>query len=207
MILLSETETEGRRREAQQSLDSQKSATERNKTGQFSTPTKLALEMSRLACKYMPNSKPIRFLDPAIGTGVFFYAAKQYFGKRIEDAQGFEIDKNIADVAKQLWEPFGLQVHVVDFCIAEIPQSEREKADLIICNPPYVRHHHLSALQKTCLQKSSRDAASLKLGGLAGLYCHFIALAHPWMAPQAVAAWLIPSEFMAVNYGKAIRDY
>jgi hypothetical protein len=206
-MTLSETKAEYLRREAQRNLDSQKSALERNKVGQFSTPTKLALEMSKVACDYLPNSTRIRFLDPAIGTGVFFYAAKQYFGNRIEVAKGFEIDGNIAEVAKQLWEPFGLEVHVLDFCSAEMPQTEQERADLIICNPPYVRHHHLSALQKTSLQRSSRDAASVSLGGLAGLYCHFVALAHPWMAQQAVAAWLIPSEFMAVNYGKAIRDY
>jgi methylase of polypeptide subunit release factors len=30
-----------------------------------------------------------------------------------------------------------------DFTITTPPQSERERVNLLICNPPYVRHHHL----------------------------------------------------------------
>ena len=45
----------------------------------------------------------------------------------------------------------------------------------------------------------------MKLSGLAGLYAYFIGLTHPWMEPGALAGWLIPSEFMDVNYGKESR--
>ncbi len=47
----------------------------------------------------------------------------------------------------------------------------------------------------------------MKLSGLAGLYCYFIALSHRWMKKSGIAGWLIPSEFMDVNYGQAIKDY
>jgi adenine-specific DNA-methyltransferase len=45
------------------------------------------------------------------------------------------------------------------------------------------------------------------LSGLSGLYCYFMALAHGWMAEGGVAGWLIPSEFMDVNYGRALKAY
>ena len=45
------------------------------------------------------------------------------------------------------------------------------------------------------------------MNGLSGLYVYFVALAHLCMDDGAVAAWLIPSEFMGVNYGGALRDY
>ena len=45
------------------------------------------------------------------------------------------------------------------------------------------------------------------MSGLAGLYCYFLALAHGWMASGGVAGWLVPSEFMDVNYGEPIRQY
>jgi len=47
----------------------------------------------------------------------------------------------------------------------------------------------------------------MKLSGLAGLYGHFIGLSHAWLAPDAISCWLVPSEFMDVNYGLAIKWY
>ena len=47
----------------------------------------------------------------------------------------------------------------------------------------------------------------IALSGLAGLYCHFILLANKWLASNAICGWLVPSEFMDVNYGSGIKDY
>jgi len=43
--------------------------------------------------------------------------------------------------------------------------------------------------------------------GLAGLYVYFVLLATAWMADGGYAAWLIPSEFMDVNYGAVLKRY
>ena len=51
------------------------------------------------------------------------------------------------------------------------------------------------------------DRLGLKISGLAGLYAHFLLLCDAWMAPGGLAAWLIPSEFMNVNYGAAVKTY
>ena len=47
----------------------------------------------------------------------------------------------------------------------------------------------------------------MKISGLAGLYCHFLGLSHAWMTDGGIAGWLIPSEFMDVNYGQAVKRY
>ena len=47
----------------------------------------------------------------------------------------------------------------------------------------------------------------MKLSGLAGLYGRFIGLSHAWLALDAISCWLVPSEFMDVNYGLAIKWY
>ena len=54
---------------------------------------------------------------------------------------------------------------------------------------------------------TSRRSTSLLLSGLAGLYCYFLLLADRWMAADGVACWLIPSEFLDVNYGSEIKRY
>ena len=66
---------------AQVVLDGQKSVQRRNQLGQFSTPPDLAAEMAKLGREQLPVNGPIRFLDPAVGTGVFFYAARDVFGR------------------------------------------------------------------------------------------------------------------------------
>ena len=45
------------------------------------------------------------------------------------------------------------------------------------------------------------------MSGLAGLYCYFLLIAHAWLAENGLAAWLIPSKFMDVNYGDEVKRY
>jgi hypothetical protein len=47
----------------------------------------------------------------------------------------------------------------------------------------------------------------VEVNGLAGLYVYFLLLATAWMENDGYAAWLIPSEFMDVNYGVALKRY
>lgn len=198
---------EAERRAAQQTLDREKSAAERNRLGQFATPPALALDMARLARQHLPATGGISFLDPAVGSGVFFYAARKIFGgRRLHSALGFEIEPGVAAEAEKLWGEFGLNVRVQDFSGSDPPSDEGGKKTLILCNPPYVRHHHLSADRKAAL----RDTAArlgFRVSGLAGLYGYFLLLAHAWMAEGGVGVWIMPAEFLDVNYGHALKDY
>lgn len=189
----------------QAELDSKKSALERNKLGQFSTPTALAREVLSYGLSLMPKTQRVRFLDPAIGTGSFYSALREMVGCRpIEIAKGYEIDPHYGEPARELWAGSGLDIELSDFTQAKPPQ---QGFNLLVCNPPYVRHHHLDANVKHRLQVVSKEFSGVKLSGLAGLYCHFLALSHRWMSTDGVAGWLIPSEFMDVNYGRELKRY
>jgi adenine-specific DNA-methyltransferase len=72
---------------------------------------------------------------------------------------------------------------------------------------PYVRHHHMSREDKARLQQAAGRMTGLEVNGLAGLYVYFILLATAWMDDGGIAAWLIPSEFMDVNYGAVLKAY
>lgn len=196
---------EMQRLEIQASLDAEKSQAERNKMGQFATPTALARELlSYLTKKFFADGEGVRFLDPAIGTGSFYSALRHSAPReRIDTAEGFEIDNHYGEPAKALWAEQGLQYHMGDFLEA----PPRPDFNLIVCNPPYVRHHHLDKDQKGRLQRIAHDVFEKRLSGLAGLYCYFMARSHEWMEEGAIGAWLIPSEFMDVNYGRAVKHY
>jgi len=195
---------EAKRLVLQAELDARKTQAERNRLGQFATPTALALEILDYASGLIPGNEKVSFLDPAIGTGSFYSALLKVFTEnRIEKALGFEIDPHYGEPAMLLWKDTNLTLKLADFTHEE-PSS---RFNLVICNPPYVRHHHLQNGDKFRLQSRTRDASGMKMSGLAGLYCHFLGLAHTWMADGGVAGWLIPGEFMDVNYGLAVKRY
>jgi hypothetical protein len=199
---------ETQRLKTQHRLDTQKAQTERNKLGQFATPTALATEILEYAKRLIPKSQPIRFLDPAFGTGSFYAALLRSFPpSRTAQAQGYEIDPHYGDEAATLWRDMPLDLNIADFTRTRPPATDGELANLLICNPPYVRHHHLSSEQKLALQMRVKQLTGLKLSGLAGLYCYFLLISHAWMVDGGLAGWLIPSEFMDVNYGKQVKHY
>ena len=145
----------------------------------------------------------LSFLDPAIGTGSFFGAFVQSFPQdRIIAATGIELDKPFAEAARQ----FGNARLAGD--PRRLHQAEAGAVyNVILTNPPYVRHHHLAAEEKQRLGELAERATGLRLSGLAGLYCYFLLIAHDWLAENGLAAWLIPSEFMDVNYGDEVKRY
>ena len=190
----------------QAELDGGKTSEDRNRMGQFATPTALAREILAHGLRLLPPGAKIRFLDPGIGTGSFYSALRATVpAKRIERATGFEIDPHYGEPAKALWKNTALKIRMEDFTQAE-PDAQG-KANLIICNPPYVRHHHIDAAIKAGLQHRTEEACGVTINGLSGLYCYFMGLSHKWMEPGAIAGWLIPSEFMGVNYGRMLKSY
>jgi adenine-specific DNA-methyltransferase len=196
---------EEHRLQEQTRLDTLKTAPERNKWGQFATSPELALSIARYAHNLL-GDKPVRFLDPAIGTGSFYSAlARAFRPKDIEAAVGIELDPLFANAAASLWGKSGLTIVNGDFTQKPAPA---QRFNLVLTNPPYVRHHHLSSSDKDRLKAQlARSLPYLDLSGLAGLYCYFLLLCHDWMEEGGLAVWLIPSEFMDVNYGVGLRRY
>lgn len=196
------------RQVAQVRLDGLKNAKERNELGQFATPQALALEItSHVRELWGRGDGKVRFLDPGIGTGSFFSALQSVFPSRcIANASGVELDRGFASAAAELWGTRGLTVIQGDFTKLS-PPSVENRANLIITNPPYVRHHHLGAEEKERLQRAVARSLGIRVSGLAGLYCYFLLLAHEWLSENGLSVWLIPSEFMDVNYGTAIKEY
>src|SRR5262249_30852692 len=150
-------------------LDSIRSTKERNRTGQFATPPGLAHEILHQVKSLWTPGQSICFLEPSIGTGAFYSALKSAFMEaEIKEASGVEIDRQIAEVTRRLWSATGLQVIEGDF--TQLKPETSEHFNLIVANPPYVRHHHLPSDQKTALQTRVQFQTGFSVNGLAGLY-------------------------------------
>lgn len=209
MITQHDNPTETRRQSIQAAIDATKSRAERNRLGQFGTPHALAVDIARFVGSLIGERKGgIRFADPSIGSGSFFSAALAVYGrKRIKSAVGVELDPAFCNAARDLWADAGLEVVQGDFSRVVANASCPRAPNMILANPPYVRHHHLDRADKERLQRLAFKMTGIKVNGLAGLYVYFLLLATAWMEDGGYAAWLIPSEFMDVNYGAALKRY
>jgi len=206
MQIISQFEKE--RLALQKSLDALKSQDEKNRLGQFATPTELAQQILLQSVALLSPRLKIRFLDPAFGTGAFYSALLTSVPpKRITHAQGFELDKQYGVTAQHIWSDTPLNIEISDFTKTIPPSNDSDRFNLLVCNPPYVRHHHLSNEDKLNLKYAVKTSCDLSINGLSGLYCYFILLSHAWMSRNALAVWLVPSEFMDVNYGKPVKHY
>lgn len=203
--MFSAADIESERTRVQESLDGERSQRERNEMGQFATPPALAEDIvASLLQVGLPES--IDFLEPSCGSGSFYSALLRLAGReRIGSARGVELDERFAAAANRLWGETGLRVEAADF--TEWSQGTDERFDLLVTNPPYVRHHHLRGELKKRLVARAMTELRLKPSGLSGLYVHFVLSSHRLLRPGALSAWLIPAEFMDVNYGTVLRTY
>lgn len=196
------------RADAQEEADSLKNAAARNKLGQFSTPFLLASQMVTHALSFREAGTPLRFIEPAVGTGVFFSALLQNTkASHIDSAIGCEIDPAYGRIAQKIWQPRGLEIITCDFIDYALEPSHFRQFSLLCTNPPYVRHHHLTPEQKIRLQSLVMQRLGLQPSGLSGLYVYFMLLADSLLSDGAIATWLLPAEFLYVNYGQVLRDY
>ena len=136
---------EDKRLRMQAELDALRTQRERNVMGQFATPAPLALDILRSALSLtLQRSERVKFLDPAFGTGSFYSALLSVFPRRsVAAAYGYEIDPHYGEPAARLWEATGLRLNLSDFTTLSPDTASGEQVDRLVCNPPYVRHHHI----------------------------------------------------------------
>lgn len=187
----------------QNSIDSKNNIEYRRHEGQFATPFALAKEIAEYAITLIDDNN-ISFLEPAVGTGAFIAAlldTMQKSTKEVTKILGIEKDIDFYEVATTLW---GNELIINNDFFKE---PAKASYNLLLCNPPYVRHHYMSTEYKEFLKNMSIHEVGYAPSGLAGLYCYFLLHSLQWLTPNAICGWLIPCEFMDVNYGKKIRDF
>lgn len=198
-----------KREKLQKELDSQKTDLSRNQMGQYATPTAFSDGVVKLGLSYLETDK-IRFIDPAFGLGAFYDSLERVapnLQKSISSATGIEIDKHYFEPSAKLWEESLIDVINDDFTKIKAPNIDAERYNLMVCNPPYVRHHHIKSEEKQRLQRLVYARLGIKPSQLMGLYGYFILLSHQWLNKNGIGVWLVPTEFLDVNYGLAIKYY
>ncbi|MDI6774182.1 MAG: N-6 DNA methylase [Verrucomicrobiota bacterium] len=171
--------------------------------GQFWTPAWAAEFMVAYALK----DKPERLLDPALGEGVFFRAARRYAQSRGFDLVlfGRDIDPKVIGRARQsgLNDSDLRNVEIRDFVLD--PPSQTFPA--IVANPPYIRHHRLSLAQKERLREFARRATGRHIDGRAGLHVYFLIRALQALALGGRLAYIVSADICEGVFAQALWQW
>ncbi len=177
-----------------------RSQQERRPLGQVFTPDAITRPMVDWAL----DQSPARVVDAGCGSGRFALEVA-----RRSDAEIVAVDTDpLATILTRggfaaLARDRDATVLNADYTQASIPGRDGRTA--FIGNPPYVRHHDLSADAKAWARLAA-GRFGIRLSGLAGLHTYFFLATALHGRPGDIGCFVTSSEWLDVNYGGAVRQ-
>lgn len=148
---------------------------------------------------------PVRVLDPGTGSGRFLFAAARKFPNA--ELVAVEIDPLSLLILRATACILGvsdrLTIKAQDY--RDIALPKRKGATLFVGNPPYVRHHDISAASKNWYAERAK-AFGLRASKLAGLHLHFFLKTRELARNGDYGAFITAAEWLDVNYGQTLRS-
>jgi len=185
-------------------FESSKSKKARRKLGQFITSPNVA----KIAVSNLKVSEGQLVLDPGCGSAAFGVALLhgiRSFADRVTYL-GIEDDPALALAGSLALQIAGAPPHwriVYSNFLRLDPEYLShigiKRADRIICNPPFVRHHMLEGITQVTSRISTRS--DLRLSGFSGLHSHFLAQSVSVLSNLGRMVFLFPLGMNEVDYG------
>ncbi|MBI4729754.1 MAG: Eco57I restriction-modification methylase domain-containing protein [Acidobacteria bacterium] len=153
---------------------------------------------------YVTGGGACSIFDPAVGAGAFFLAARRVAPPELE-LRGTEIDPSALQGARDS----GLSasdlslVEIRDFVLD--PPTGRQPA--IVANPPYIRHHRLSAATKGLLREFGRRLIGTPIDGRAGLHVYFLLRALELLDHGGRLAFIMPADTVEGVFARALWQW
>jgi predicted RNA methylase len=182
-------------------LSAARNAEERREIGAIYTPPELVAAMAEWGAR----SRPARVIDPGAGSGRFLVAA----GARSRAAELVAVDTDplalLLCAANAAVLGLGRRTRVVHGDFRRVSLGRISGATLFLGNPPYVRHHALSAADKRWLVECA-ERLGMRASRLAGLHVHFFARVAELGRAGDAGALVTAAEWLDVNYGSLVRE-
>jgi tRNA1(Val) A37 N6-methylase TrmN6 len=183
----------------------------RRKLGQFRTPPTIA----SLMATWLIRDGTETVLDPGMGAGALAAAAYQRKQELVDDpplTDMYGVDLNqlaLVMAATSLGllnhgEPHNLQIG--DFLDFETSDVDGE-IEAIISNPPYSRHHELTADYKARVNAQAEAETDTTVSALSPMYAYFYYHASEFLPPGGRLSFITPSEFLETSYGESLKRF
>ena len=159
----------------------------------------------------------VKIVEPAAGDGAFaisiisrLYESSRNFGFSFQTALNnislYEIDNAMASVLidriLELLNDLSCEMPEALVTKADFLISDVVKADIIIGNPPYVRHEKIPTIQKATYRKLFRTFTHRS-----DLYIAFYEKSLHSLKPEGVLSFICSNRWLKNQYGKNLREY
>ena len=171
---------------------------DRRLLGQVFTPSSIVAPM----VQWVLEQSPSRVIDAGCGSGRFTIAVSRRAQAQLV---AFDTDPLSTLVTRAGLAAIGERRATVicgDYTQAILPPHKGKTA--FVGNPPYVRHHSLSAGAKAWAQLAAQ-CVGVPISGLAGLHAYFFLATALHGRVGDVGCFVTSSEWLDVNYGEVIR--
>jgi adenine-specific DNA methylase len=176
-----------------------KKASKEKLRGGFYTPEPIASFILKWAFN---GNKEMEILEPSCGDGVFLRALKKA-NYQFNNITAIEFEANEAKKAKQI-ELKNSKIVVSDFhkyCI-----KSKDKFDLIIGNPPYIRYQYFNRKQQEFAAQIF-SKANLKYTKLTNAWVSFVVGSSLMLKEKGKIGFVLPAEILQVTYAKNLRMF
>jgi adenine-specific DNA-methyltransferase len=185
--------------------------------GQVYTPFHIVDKILRHCGFYEADLKGKSILDPACGDGRFLVPVVEFIIRnspadevidKLEQLHGWDIDKKALQQCREnlnaLIAPLGISINwKLRKCDALKQWRSKERFDLIVGNPPYIRIQHLPEPQRKYIQKHYSFCGT----GSTDAYIAFFQLASKLLADDGICGFITPNSYLISESGGPLRTY
>ena len=158
------------------------------------------IEVAEYMVSLLDSNHDAHLLDPCFGEGVFLKAAKNAGYSKVD---GCEIDEQLFVEVKNKYQGFNLWN--TDF----LTMKFESKYDVIIMNPPYIRHEKIDNLKSYGITKKEIRANRLFSGlpKTANIYMYFIYKSIDLLKDNGEMVVIFPSNWLKAKLGLEFKDF
>ncbi|SEI97024.1 N-6 DNA Methylase [Dyadobacter koreensis] len=185
--------------------------------GQVYTPIHIVEKILKDSGFYELDFRSQTILDPACGDGRFLISIAQYIienseredlKQNLENIHGWDIDADAIAACRHnldaLVKPYALSIDWKLKNLDALRQiDQKEKFDLIVGNPPYIRIQNLDSLQRQFVQKKY----SFCRAGSTDAYMAFIQLACNLLRENGTCGFITPNSFLSSETARPLREH
>ena len=178
-------------------------SSEQKLRGAYYTPLPLAKMMVGL---FKNDANISSVMEPSCGDGVFVEGLiKTEFIKQLKNVTAIEIDPEEADVLKEKMKSYSsIEILNCDFFEYYQKNYKKQKYDLILGNPPYIRYQYLEELQREAMSQIL-IYHGMKANKLVNTWVGFMVACIQMLGDNGKIAFVIPAEILQVAYAEDLR--
>jgi hypothetical protein len=180
----------------------------RKQRGAYYTPDEVAHPLAEWAIRNPAE----RVLDPSFGGCAFLEAAAERLStlgaeRPFENLYGFDTDRqSLKSLARLLAGDVPSDRFKVphDFLASAPGSSESPLVDVVVGNPPYVRHHLLKGARRE-IAREAATSGGYELSARSSYWAYFVLHAVRFLEPDGRLAFVLPISLLAADYADPVR--